>query len=329
MSTPASASPSAAASTAPSAAPSTGSIPAVPSADPAASPLEAELPPGEDLPKSFSLVPPVANPLIPRLQDLCVDTIIKNFDQCADLHLIATKYRTKILQTLPITLPLSLAIMALPDGIYWKRKTLETFPNITHDPARKIWKRFFLENYASKKLEDATEATVDDVFAELRIAGPYIRELKLTRSPCKVSMLKLFKTFRSLRTLSLVYGEPRRSFAQYEEFDSFDIRAENSATLRDCQVMCQDFLALGQYCSLEDLDMTDNSLNEQSFLRVAKGLFTSGISLKALTFAHNEIGDEGAKAIASCLLNSPIRKLNLTDNRIGYDGIERLCACAE
>jgi Ran GTPase-activating protein (RanGAP) involved in mRNA processing and transport len=314
------------------AAPAAAAPAAAPPADaaPAAdAPVEGELPVGDDLPKSFSLVPPVANPLIPRLQDLCVDTIIKNFDQCADLDRIATKYRTKILQTLPVTLPLSLAIMALPDGIYWKRRTLETFPNITHEPSRKIWKRFFLENYASKKLEDATETTVDDVFNDLRIAGPYIRELKLTRSPCKVSILKLFKTFRSLKTLSLVYGEPRRSFAQYEEFDSFDIRAENSATLRDCQVMCQDFLALGQFCSLEELDMSDNSLNEQSFLRVAKGLFTSGIALRALTFSHNEIGDEGAKAIASCLLNSPIRKLNLADNRIAYDGIERLCACAE
>jgi Ran GTPase-activating protein (RanGAP) involved in mRNA processing and transport len=93
--------------------------------------------------------------------------------------------------------------------------------------------------------------------------------------------------------------------------------------------MCQDFLTLGKYCSLQEFDMTDNSLNDQSFLRVAKGLFQALVSLTSLTFAHNSIGDEGGKAIASCLLNSPIRKLDLADNRIGPDGTERLCLCAE
>jgi Ran GTPase-activating protein (RanGAP) involved in mRNA processing and transport len=126
----------------------------------------------------------------------------------------------------------------------------------------------------------------------------------------------------------LVYGEPRRSFAQYEEFDNFDVRAENSATLRDCQVMCQDFLALGKDCSLQEFDMSDNSLNDQSFLRVAKGLFQALVSLTSLAFAHNEIGDEGAKAIASCLLNSPVKRIDLSDNRIGPSGAERLCECA-
>jgi Ran GTPase-activating protein (RanGAP) involved in mRNA processing and transport len=75
--------------------------------------------------------------------------------------------------------------------------------------------------------------------------------------------------------------------------------------------------------------MSDNSLNDQCFLRIAKGLFTGLTCLTSLTFAHNEIADEGGKAIASCLLNSPMRKLDLSDNRIGPDGIERICACAE
>jgi Leucine-rich repeat (LRR) protein len=284
--------------------------------------------PAADVPKSLNLLPPIANPLIHRLQDLCLMTIVQNFDECSQLHLVPRKYRAYILQNLPTTLPLPLAVMTIPDGLYWKRRTFQTFPRIPHDPSWKVWKRFFLENYASKRLEDATEANVDDVFNELRVIGPFIRQIKLTRSPCKVSMLKFFRTFRGLTSLSLVYGEPRRSFAQYEEFDNFDVRAENSATLRDCQVMCQDFLALGRYCSLQEFDMSDNSLNDQSFLRVAKGLFQALVSLTSLTFAHNEIGDEGAKAIASCLLNSPVRLIDLSDNRIGPSGTERICECA-
>jgi hypothetical protein len=140
-------------------------------------------------------------------------------------------------------------------------------------------------------------------------------------------MLKLFRTFRSLTSLALVYSEPR-SFAHYEEFGTFDVRSENSETLRDCQVMCQDLLALARYCLLQKFDMTDNSINDESFLRVAKGLFQALVSLTSLAFAQSQIGDEGAKAITSCLLNSPVRTVDLSDSRIGPSGAERLCECA-
>ena len=303
-----------------------------PEAEPAAEDAPAEDAPNDvdeaSLPTSFNVLPPVANPLIPRLQDLCMECITKNFDQCPQLYLLAPKYRQKVIQDLSLSLPLSLATMAIPDGPYWKRRLLGEFGDIPHDPARRTWKRFYLENYASRRLENATPENVGEVFDELTVIGPYIREIKLTRAPSKVSMLRLFKTFRSLLKLSLVYGEPRRSFAQYEEFDKFDIKAENSATLKDCQVMCQDFIALGSNCSLQEFDMQDNSLDDQSFLRIAKGLYTGLNRLTSLTFSHNQIGDEGAKAIASCLLKSPIRKLDLSDNKIGPEGCERICACA-
>ena len=280
------------------------------------------------LPTSFNVLPPVANPLIPRLQDLCMDCITKNFAECPQLYLLAPKYRQKVIQDLPLNLPLSLATMAIPDGLYWKRRLLSEFGDIPHDPTRRTWKRFYLENYASRTLENATPENINDIFNDLAVISPYVREVRLTRAPSKVSMLRLFKTFRNLIKLSLVYGEPRRNFAHYEEFDTFDIKAANSATLADCQAMCQDFIALGPNCSLQEFDMADNSLDDASFLRIAKGLYTGLNRLTSLTFSHNQIGDEGAKAIASCLLKSPIKKLDLSDNKIGPEGCERICACA-
>ncbi|OHT06108.1 hypothetical protein TRFO_25963 [Tritrichomonas foetus] len=291
-------------------------------------PAEATLP-ESDLPKSFTLLPTVANPLIPRLIDLCLDTIINNYEQCTELHLVPRKYHQKILRTIPETIPFPIAVMTIPDGIFWKRMMLSQFPNVPRNPAQKTWKRFFLENYAAQKLENATEANIDETFNDLRILGPFIRKITLTRSPVKISMFKLFRTFRGLKSLSLVYGEPRRNFAQYEEFDNFDVRAEHSATLRDCQVMCTDFINLGKYCSLQEFDMSDNSLSDQAVVKVAEGLFKAFNSLTSLTFAHNEIKQKGAHAIGSVLLHSPIRKLDLSDNQIGSSGVQKLCECAK
>ena len=291
---------------------------------------EEEAPPPEnDLPKSFSLLPTVANPLIPRLVDLCLDTIINNFEQCTELYRIPTKYHQKILRNIPENISFPIAVMKVPDGIFWKRLMLSQFPNVPRNPTSKQWKRFFLENYAANKLENATTANIDEVFNDLRIIGPYIRKLTITRSPVKISMFKLFTTFRGLKSLSLVYGEPRRNFAQYEDFENFDVREEHSATLRDCQAMSADFQQLGKYCSLQEFTMTDNSLNDQAAVKVAEGLFKAFNSLTSLTFSHNEIHMKGAHAIGSILLHSPIKYLDLSDNQIGSEGVQKLCECCK
>ncbi|KAH0788045.1 Leucine Rich Repeat family protein [Histomonas meleagridis] len=281
------------------------------------------------LPKSFSSYPPIANPSIPRLIDLSLKTIIENFDKCSELHLIPKKYQARVLREISTNLPLNTSVMTIPDGIYWKRLTQEKFPHIPIDPARKKWKRFYLENYAKLKLESATDKNIDSIFNELKVISPYIRSLRLERSPCKVSIFKLFNVFRGLKSLKLTYGEPRRNFAQYEEFDQFDVKAEHSTTLQDCQILCTDFQSLGDICTLERLDMSDNSLNDQSILRIAKGLYNNINTLTTLIFSHNEIGDKGAHAIASVMLTSPIYKFNLSDNLITPKGIEKICDCAK
>ena len=311
-----------AAETSPEASPDT------PAAEGDASPEEEEVD-DPNLPTSLFVLPTVANPLIPRLVDLCLDTIINNFEQCTELHLIPKKYHQKILRSIPESIQFKTAVMSIPDGIFWKRMQLSKYPDVPRDPSMKNWKQFFLENYAQDKLENATAQDIDQVFDELSIVGPFVRKLTLKRSPAKVSMFKLFRTFRGLTSLSLVYGEPRRSFAQYEEFDNFEIRAENSATVKDCQIMCQDFINLGKHCSLQEFDMSDNSLGDMAVVKIAEGLFKAFDSLTSLTFAHNEIKQKGAHALGSVLLRNPIRKLDLSDNQIGSQGIQKLCECAK
>ena len=285
-------------------------------------------PPGENqssstnLPKSLRVNPKVANPLIPRLVDLCLETIKTNFDKCTDLHLLPKSYQTRLLQVIPADFSLPLAVMTIPDGSYWKRRLLKEFPKISHDPQRKVWKRLYLEEYSSQKLENATSATIDDIFEELHIFGPYIREIHMNRTPCKVSIFKLFHIFRGLKKLTLVYGEPRRSFAAYEDFDQFDV-SENSATLQDCKQLKGDFEQLGQFCSLRELNMSDNSLADVPFQHICKGL-CSLVSLTSLTFSHNEISNNGCHAVATVMLKSPLVYLDLSDNKIGPEGCGKL-----
>lgn len=284
--------------------------------------------PEEDLPKSLVALPPVANPLIPRLVDLCVETIISNFKECSKLHLIPKKYRTKILQKIPQDLDLTTQVLVIPDGIYWKRICLAKFPGISHDPNLKEWKRFYLEKLAGYELENATEDNVAEVFESLRIVGPFIKEITLSRCPSKISIKKLFNIFRGLRKLTLVYGEPRKNFAQYEEFDTYTLQKEMSATQVDCVQLQKDFESVGSFCALEEFDMTDNSLTDKCAQIIGLGLVHLK-RLTSLTFAHNEIGNFGFQHICQCLKSAPIRYLNVSDNKIGSDGCLALVNACE
>jgi len=280
------------------------------------------------LPASFQVYPSVPNPLIPRLVDICIDTIVENYTDCSKLHLVPKKYHKTILQKLPFNISLPIAVMSIPDGIYWKKLLLHQFPGIPHDPTMTRWKQFYLEQYASKQLENATASNVDEVFESMKVVGPYIRTIKMKRSPCKVSIAKLFKIFRGLRKLSLVYGEPRKSFAQYEEFDSFEIQSELSATMRDCTAMTIDFEAIGSFCPLQELDMSDNSLSDKCAQMIARGLVKLN-SLTSLVLSHNEISNQGAHDLALVLTTSPIKYLDLSDNKIGADGVQYIAMCCE
>jgi hypothetical protein len=288
-------------------------------------PTEQEL---EAKPISLNVLPPVANPLIPRLVDICLNTVIDNFTVCNKLHLVPRKYQTKILSKLSLKIDLAKAVMMIPDGIYWKRLVQANFPKAPHDPKMTEWKRFYLEQYASKAIEDSTEATIDSLFDTMAVIGPFIRALKIVRCPCKVSMAKLFRNFRCLRKLQLVYGDPRQSFAQYDAFDKFAIQDEMSAGVKDCNLLREDFAQIGSFCALQEFEMSDNCLTDKCAQIIGFGL----VHLKQLTtinFAHNEIGNKGFNNIVQCCKIAPIRVINVSDNRIGGTGVQSLAAVLE
>ena len=271
--------------------------------------------------------PPIANPAIPRLTDLALTAVVESFNSYPNFDRIPKKFRNKVLQTLDIDTPLTTAVISIPDGLFWKRLVLTRFSDLAYDPKRKTWKSFYIEHYAAKRIEEASVEELDQLFEELTVLGPFIRELVIKRLPSKISMLRLFRTFRGLKSLSLVYGEPRRSFEYYSEFETYDLTADHDVTLADCQNFASDFEQLGTNCRLQRFSMSDNSLKDRSFIRIAKGLVRLN-TLTHLCFSHNEIGNSGAFAIASCMATSPIESLDLTDNKIGHDAAENICNLA-
>ena len=284
----------------------------------------------ESLPKSLSVFPPVANPLIPRLVDLCLNTIIENFtnSECSKLALIPRRYQAKILSKLSLDIDLPLAVMTIPDGIYWKRLVQAKFPRVPHDPRMTAWKRFYLEQYASKALENTDPSEIDNFFETMQVIGPFIRTLKIVRCPTKVSMARLFRCFRNLRKLELVYGDPRKNFAQYEEFDKFSMQDEMSASVKDCTALREDFAQIGSFCALENFKMSDNSLSDKCAQIIGFGL----IHLKRLTtlnFSHNEIGNKGFNNLVQCCKSAPIKEIDVSDNKIGGTGVQSLAAVLE
>jgi Ran GTPase-activating protein (RanGAP) involved in mRNA processing and transport len=141
-------------------------------------------------------------------------------------------------------------------------------------------------------------------------------------------MARLFKSFRGLRNLTLVYGDPRKNFAKYEEFDAFTIDDDMSPSVKECMQLRDDFKSIGSFCALESFEMSDNSLSDKCAQIIGFGL----VYLKRLTtlnFSHNEIGNKGFNNLVQCCRSSPIKYIDVSDNKIGGTGAQSLASALE
>jgi tetratricopeptide (TPR) repeat protein len=73
-------------------------------------------------------------------------------------------------------------------------------------------------------------------------------------------------------------------------------------------------------------DLSNKNLKPTDAIVIASLMSMANTPLKTLNLEYNEIGIEGAKAIAAALANAPLTDLNLTSNKIGDEGVKAIVA---
>ncbi|XP_013870851.1 T-complex-associated testis-expressed protein 1 [Austrofundulus limnaeus] len=121
--------------------------------------------------------------LVPSLSNICLQSIVKNFEVNPVFRELTPSQRLWVQETLSPSLPLSVTASLIPDGVYWKRCCERRWDLCDVSRYGHSWRRMFFERHLENLIElfipDTTEPkTVLDV---LPLCKKYVKRLNISQ----------------------------------------------------------------------------------------------------------------------------------------------------
>ncbi|XP_058469135.1 dynein regulatory complex subunit 5-like isoform X2 [Solea solea] len=277
--------------------------------------------------------------LVPRLSNLCLQSIASNFEENPIFEPLTPSQRHFIQERLSPSLPLHVTANLISDGVYWKRCCERRWDLCDVSLYGHSWKRMFFERCMENMIElfipDVTETkTILDMVPHCR---NYVKRLDICQllTPVKEPQREeeeelaseheyegpsvdhfdfgiLLDKLTSLEELHLVYRV--KQCGMNFEWKMFEM------TDRDCESLAK---ALMSCKTLKLLRLHQSHIEDNKCRLLVKHLLDHP-SLKVLDFSHNLIGDRGARGIGKLLSRGNLEVLNLCDNVIRDHGAKAI-----
>ncbi|XP_033505284.1 dynein regulatory complex subunit 5 [Epinephelus lanceolatus] len=272
--------------------------------------------------------------IVPCLSDLCLQSIVRNFEEKPMFEVLTPTHRDFVLERLSTSLPLHVTANLISDGVYWKRCCEELWDLCDVFHYGHSWKRMFFERHMENIIElfipDVTEPKV--VLDMVPLCKDYVKRLDISQllPPIKEPQKEeeeygselaseneydgpsmdhfdfniLLDKLTNLEELHLVYRV--KQCGMNFEWKMFEM------TDRDCESLAK---ALKSCKTLKLLRLHLSHIEDKKCRLLVKYLLDHP-SLRELDFSHNVIGDKGARAIGKLLTRSKLEVLNMCDNNI-------------
>ncbi|ORY69223.1 hypothetical protein LY90DRAFT_700333 [Neocallimastix californiae] len=91
---------------------------------------------------------------VKTLSEICVNSIVNNFNQKPILNSLSKKYKNIVLDTISTDTPLEITAHLIEEESYWKRCAQEKFKNCDISKHRNSWKLLYFELLAQKTIEE-------------------------------------------------------------------------------------------------------------------------------------------------------------------------------
>ena len=251
-------------------------------------------------------------PYIVPLKEQCVQVIADNFEANPTFGDLPKEYEKKIIDLLPLDLPLELVGTLIDEESYWQRRSNARWRNCDCEAHGGSWKQLYFERNLEHALERFDPATSDAEGLQrmLVFSKKYVRSIRLQQFPSHMDLSVLFDVMAtSLTTLGLTYG--MRNVGMDYDRSLFGMKLADCRSLAKC---------LERSEVLTYLDLRGNLLDDDRVRMVASGL-VDNLSVTHLDLSHNRIADRGVRALAKLLdARSVLTSLNLTDNVIHTEG---------
>ncbi|TPX49357.1 hypothetical protein SeMB42_g01811 [Synchytrium endobioticum] len=295
------------------------------------------------------------------LVDLCLHSVVQNFEAKPRLDKVPQKYRQRLLEAISLELPLTLAAPLISEESYWGRRARHVFKTI---PALRYhgnsWKRLFFELYVREQIENfvpsvslpagpalgatdekprtvdngATAAIEPNLVRLMEGSAPWIQNLEIRQLKPKPHAdgkrddgvasehLDLNVVFAAIPALqSLSLTYDVRDIGMGFTWSAFGI------SLVDCERLAAGLK--GRMRCLHTLVLRTSRLDDHHARILCHALLDS-TPIKHLDLSNNRIGDAGARGLAKVLAsqqNSGLCDLVLGNNRIGQIGAHSLGRC--
>ncbi|KAK6488904.1 dynein regulatory complex subunit 5 [Huso huso] len=280
--------------------------------------------------------------IIPLLRDLCLQHIVKNFENNPILNELLPSHKAKVLEKLSTKLPLKVTANLISHEGYWNRCCTERWGVCDVACYGNSWKRMFFERHLEKIIElfipDVTDIkTVLDV---VPLCKNYVKKLNISQllPPVKEPQMNeddnasdtasdlghegpsidhfdfwtLLDKLTHLEELHLVYGVS--GCGMNFEWNLFEF------TYRDCQSLAK---ALKSCKTLKVFRIHQSKVDDEKVRLLINSLLDHPF-LTVLDLSHNLIGDRGARAIGKLINERKMKSITVYDNKIRAHGAQAI-----
>ncbi|KAI8916103.1 hypothetical protein EDD86DRAFT_197652, partial [Gorgonomyces haynaldii] len=284
---------------------------------------------------------------VERLSNVCVQVLVKNFEKNPVLKKISQKYRDRIVSAISTDIPLAIAAPLIPDESYWERRAKKTFKLANVHEFGESWKRLYFELFirdtieAYKPIIDPANEKLVQLLEKVRLGAPFIEKLSLRQlfpveptntfnphgpllenknqltelmnevSPDRVDLSLILSQLTNLKDFSVYFGV--KDCGIDFKWSYFGMTITDATKLSAALPTCQ----------LTRLSITTSGVDDDR-CRILANQLAKNQTIKTLDFCNNKIGDHGARALATLLVqpNTVLETLLLGNNMIGYEGVQ-------
>ncbi|XP_008539039.1 dynein regulatory complex subunit 5 isoform X3 [Equus przewalskii] len=272
--------------------------------------------------------------IVPLLRELCIQHIVKNFQNNPILKQLLPEHQQKVLNHLSPDLPLAVTANLINDESYWRRCCMQRWPVCYVAKHGGSWKRMFFERHLENLLKHFIPNTTDPavILDLLPLCRKYVRRIQVDQFLPPVQLPPppwsgeqsdsgsegemeepamdhyqlgdLVAGLSHLEELDLVYGV--KDCGMNFEWNLFLF------TYRDCHSLAATIKACH---TLKIFRLTRSKVDDDK-ARILIHSLLDHPTLEELDLSHNLIGDRGGRAAAKLLSHSRLRVLNLANNQV-------------
>jgi hypothetical protein len=284
---------------------------------------------------------------VPLLSELCTKTIVRHFHTHPRHDELPMKYKKKVLDQIPTSVPLKITSHLIDGESYWERCCKAKWRVNDVSKYGASWKRMYFERELKYLIENFVPNRTDTTKINeiIRLGAPYVVKLEIQQLLPPVELEK--KEF-NLDNDEDEEDQEKEDFKERYECDHFDfnmlipnlpkleeLRVSYGVkdcgmnfewqlfdfTKKDCQVLSK---CVAQCHTLKSLHINWSKIDDDK-IRLFISQILKHPTLTELNLAHNLISDRGCRAIGKFINgNSKIEVLNLCNNQIRAQGAQAI-----